>query len=382
MNAKRNPPRAAAWLASLLLTASICIVAPLSCSGGKWPLWESYAEQFIQADGRVIDPRDGGRTTSEGQAYAMFFALVADDRPRFASLLRWTQHNLLSDKTDNRLPAWLWGRREDGTWGVLDENSAADADAWLAYTLVEAGRLWQQPSYGRMGKDLIHQIERHEIAKLPGLGPMLLPGARGFEAEASLWRLNPSYLMLQHFQRFATIFPDGPWQQIATNSILVLLLGSPRGIAPDWVGYHETRRFVPDTRTGPIGSYDAIRVYLWAAMLAESDPLRPLLLNAFSGIQQAITEQGGLPEKLDTVSGQPSGSAPRGFYHAVLPYLEALGDKRRATLLEKRMLQNDHSSGSLSDYYDRNLLLFSEGWRKKRFAFDRQGQLQLQRQGK
>jgi endoglucanase len=363
----------------LLTVVVLCMVKPVNCSGDTWPLWEAYAEQFIQADGRVIDPADGGRTTSEGQAYAMFFALVANDRARFASLLQWTRHNLVNGEADNRLPAWLWGRRKDGTWGIVDSNSAADADTWLAYTLVEAGRLWEQPHYRRMGVELVRQIERYEVATLPGLGPMLLPGSRGFEAMASLWRLNPSYLMLQHFHRFAAILPNGPWQEIATNSALALLLGSPRGIAPDWVGYHESKRFVPDPGTGPIGSYDAIRVYLWAGMLAESDPLRSLIQSALSGIQRAITEQGGLPEKLDTVTGEPSGNAPRGFYYAVLPYLEALGDKRRASLLKKRMLRNHHAA---SGYYDRNLLLFSEGWREKRFTFSQQGELQLQQQGK
>lgn len=379
MNSKRNPHSTMWWLAGVLLTLVMCIAKPVNCSGGAWPLWESYAEQFIQADGRVIDPVDGGRTTSEGQAYALFFALVANDRPRFASILQWTQRNLVSGKTDNRLPAWLWGRREDGTWGIVDSNSAADADAWLAYTLVEAGRLWKQPRYRRMGEELILQIERYEVAELPGLGPMLLPGARGFEAAASLWRLNPSYLMLQHFYRFAAIRPEGPWQEVATNSTLALLLGSPRGIAPDWIGYHETERFIPDSKTGPIGSYDAIRVYLWAGMLAEADPMRPLILSGLSGMQRAITDQGALPEKLDTDTGKASGNAPRGFYHAVIPYLDARGDKRRAALLEKRMLQFNHSPNPAFGYYDSNLQLFSQGWRNKRFAFDRQGALHLQR---
>ena len=46
----------------------------------KWTLWESYAERFINGDGRVIDFDAKDRTTSEGQSYAMFFALVANDR--------------------------------------------------------------------------------------------------------------------------------------------------------------------------------------------------------------------------------------------------------------------------------------------------------------
>ena len=30
---------------------------------------------------------------------------------------------------------------------MLDPNSASDADVWMAYSLVEAGRLWKIPCY-------------------------------------------------------------------------------------------------------------------------------------------------------------------------------------------------------------------------------------------
>src|SRR5271168_2315334 len=57
-------------------------------------LWQAYAATFITPDGRVLDPQTGNRTTSEGQSYALFFALVNNDRPRFDKLLTWTTDNL------------------------------------------------------------------------------------------------------------------------------------------------------------------------------------------------------------------------------------------------------------------------------------------------
>lgn len=61
-----------------------------------WPLWQQYRARFIEASGRVIDhdPGSNERTTSEGMAYSMFFALVVNDRPTFDKLLRWTEDNL------------------------------------------------------------------------------------------------------------------------------------------------------------------------------------------------------------------------------------------------------------------------------------------------
>jgi endoglucanase len=62
----------------------------------------------------------------------MFFALVANDSGRFEGLLRWTELNLASGDLTAHLPAWLWGKDSQNRCHVLDENSASDADVWMA----------------------------------------------------------------------------------------------------------------------------------------------------------------------------------------------------------------------------------------------------------
>src|SRR5213075_2454258 len=111
--------------ALLNLFATMLIIA--NCSAQDWtPLWKSYAAAFMDNQVRVIDRDTGDRTTSEGQAYAMFFALVANDRARFDGLLRWTELNLAAGDLTAQLPAWQWGRDASDRWGVLDANAAAD----------------------------------------------------------------------------------------------------------------------------------------------------------------------------------------------------------------------------------------------------------------
>ena len=45
-----------------------------------WTAYRTFTARFVQADGRVIDySTPTQQTTSEGQSYAMFFALVAND---------------------------------------------------------------------------------------------------------------------------------------------------------------------------------------------------------------------------------------------------------------------------------------------------------------
>jgi len=105
-----------------------------------WPFWSSYQQHFISPDGRVTDFSRGSMTTSEGQSYALFFSLVADDAKEFERIRQWTEDNLASGSLAENLPAWSWGKDARGGWGVLDRNSAADADLWIAYSLLEAGR--------------------------------------------------------------------------------------------------------------------------------------------------------------------------------------------------------------------------------------------------
>lgn len=80
-------------------------------AGTQWPIWEKFKQYYISMDGRVIDPQLPERkTTSEGQSYGLFFALVANDKPMFDKLLHWTENNLAAGDLRKRLPAWAWGQ--------------------------------------------------------------------------------------------------------------------------------------------------------------------------------------------------------------------------------------------------------------------------------
>ena len=212
----------------LLIGSLFMLCATGGCKQGPWTLWASYSARFIDTQGRVIDPQGDARTTSEGQAYALFFALVANDRPCFDRLLSWTQANLASGDLQTHLPAWLWGKNKDGEWKTLDPNPASDADIWMAYSLVEAGRLWKHPAYTNLGRSILAQVAKSEVADLPGFGPMLLPGSTGFVHDKT-WTLNPSYLPLFVMERLAVVDPAGPWQHIALG--IRAVLAPPVGVS-------------------------------------------------------------------------------------------------------------------------------------------------------
>ena len=159
-------------------------------------LWQSFQNHFMDQQGRVIDPNKGGVSTSEGQSYALFFALVADDRALFQKIMDWTRDNMAQGNMAQHLPIWRWGENPQGHWGPLSERSASDADLWLAYTLLQAGHLWHNAYYIQIGQDMLRLIVQKEVVDAPGWGPLLLPGSSPYWVLNGRFITNPSYAPL------------------------------------------------------------------------------------------------------------------------------------------------------------------------------------------
>lgn len=337
---------------------------------GPWQEWQAFADGHVEAGGRVVDfDNEDLRSTSESQSYALFFALVDNDSVQFDRVLAWTRRHLSGGRPDLNLPAWLWGRSPDGSWGVLDGNTASDGELWIAYALLEAGRLWRRPGLAEAGRQVLELMRVAEVAELPGLGPMLLPGRHGFVHE-DRWTLNACYLPLFVLRRFAAEQPAGPWAKLADNSLTVIRGSAPAGFAADWIAWNG-RDFVIEPERGAMGSYDAIRCYLWAGMTSPSDPLHAGLLEALSGPVGMLRAQGRFAEKVDVRRGVGSGTPPPGFAAALAPYLCALGESGLARA-QLALIPAPEKLG----YYDRVLALFGRGWMDRRYRFSADGRLQ------
>ena len=407
------------------------VCATGGCKQGPWTLWNAYETRFIDQQGRVFDPQGDQHSTSEGQAYALFFALAGNDRAQFDRVLNWTQANLARNDLTANLPSWLWGKDKDGAWKTLDANSASDADLWMAYTLVEAGRLWNAPLYTTLGKGMMARIAATEVADLPGFGLMLLPGETGFvhqtaltnqpqqpslEAEAEpaqhqsgkhkneplplpasqsapaqTFMVNPSYLPPFLFARLASLDPAGPWRQLGANIPLLLGQSARHGFAMDWVEYVPGDGFHPVTQQqpsgmateGPGGSYDAIRVYLWAGMMAPEGAMRKTVLEAVPGMSVYLADHGAPPEKVSDQGLPLAQDGPVGFSAAVLPYLKAYPGLTRIYAQQRvRLSQSrDGSTGLYGKdltYYDQNLALFATGFLDGVFQFGPGGELKVE----
>jgi endoglucanase len=356
----------------------------------QWPLWQHYRDHFLDGSGRIIDHTDGDKTTSEGQAYGMFFALVVNDRRSFDRMVRWTEDNLAGGDLTARLPAWKWGKAEDGSWKQLDPNSAADADLWLVYDFLEAGRLWNDDRLTKLGTVLANRMAQSDVALIPGVGAVLVPGPTGFHTSSDKWVLNPSYVPPQLVARLRQQIPDGPWASVLEDLPVVLSQGAPSGFAMDWVvgdagGVHPSP--APDVlaqgKPGmpAYGSYDAIRVYLWLGIADRNTQGVTESLQAMPGMARYLEVSPTPPARVDSQGSVVDPNSPVGFSAAVYPYLLAMGEPKKAKAQMDRVDASlDPATGLYGHnpaYYDQNLVLFAQGWKEGRFRFDRNGRLTL-----
>jgi endoglucanase len=371
---KRARTIAVSALSSVLLCASS---GARGDGATRWPEWDRFVDRFIQADGRVIDLTFDGKSTSEGQSYALFFALVANDRAQFDTVLEWTSANLADGRLGEQLPGWLWGKHDDGHWAIKDRNAAADADLWLAYALLEAGRLWQAPQYDALGRKLLELVRRHEVAHAGAAGPVLLPGPVGFVLSNDRFRVNPSYLPGFMLEYFAAVDPTGPWAEVWQSYARLAPEIYAAGVAPDLYVVSSRGVVTQDTERTPAGSYDAIRVYLWAGMSGEQSQEIVRLVAPFA---ELIRTRGAPPEKVNPATGVAleGDYSPSGFSGAALPFLAALHEDELLRAQVSRLTADAARAklGAATNYYDQALILFGQGWLDGQYRFDAQGRLQ------
>lgn len=234
-------------------------------------LWEDYKRRYWEATtGRTIDHQRDGVTTSEGQSYTMLRAVWQDDQPTFDKSWQWTKEIL--QRNDDRLFAWLFGKRADGTFGVLTDqggnNAASDGDTDIAYALLMAYARWGDRSYLEEARLIIADIWEHEVVIIGGK-PYL--AANNWEKQLQNDRIlvNPSYFAPYAYRTFAVVDPEHNWDDLIQTSYDVLLQSirasfseAPGVLPPDWLVLDRTtaavRRAEPNHRSDY--SFDAMRI--------------------------------------------------------------------------------------------------------------------------
>ncbi|MDB5225203.1 MAG: hypothetical protein JWL87_155 [Candidatus Adlerbacteria bacterium] len=234
--------------------------------------WGHYKEEYLEpGTNRTLDKQRENVTTSEGQSYTMLRAVWQGDKETFDASWTWTKDNLLHD--DDWLFAWIFGKRSDGSYGVLAErggnSTASDADQDIALALIFAYARWQDPAYIGEARRILDDIWEKEVIMIQGKPYLAANDLEKFSSSETAI-INPSYLAPYAYRIFAVVDSNHAWEGLIDTSYDVigrsieLPLGAPEsaGLAPDWVRINKATGELTPTGgdlTTNFG-YDALRM--------------------------------------------------------------------------------------------------------------------------
>jgi endo-1,4-beta-D-glucanase Y/4-amino-4-deoxy-L-arabinose transferase-like glycosyltransferase len=339
--------------------------------------WAGYKGRFVE-DGRVVDPRTGQQTTSEGQAYAMLRAVYMDDKEAFDEVWKWTEENLRV--REDGLLAWQYGGRPDEVSSVTDENTATDADTDAALALLFAAKRWEAPEYEREALEILRGIWEQETTDISG-DRVVTAGswARGDDGGPVV--VNPSYFAPYAYRIFAEADPDHDWMDLVDSSYGILErirasseFGGEAGLAPNWLAL-DPQTGEPLSAEDAVGpragesSFDASRIpwrisldYLWF----EDDRAREVL-EGLSLPRRELEQEDRLLASYN-LDGSPAADHDAiSVYAGVLPGLLFGGDQALAHKVFTERILGEYTSdpeGSYwgedpDDYYDQNMAWFA-----------------------
>ncbi len=329
--------------------------------------WKAYVARFIEPDGRVVDPKGGGVSTSEGQAYAMLRAVWLRDRAVFDRTYAWGTSHLNAGIRRDRLWAWKWTKAPDARSRVPDRAFASDADQDVALALILAFRTWKDERYLRDAAAILADLWRLATVNAQGRR-FLLAGDKLCEGRTC--RLNPSYCAPYAYRIFALHDRERDWKSLVESSYAVLetsatLTGTH--LPPDWIVLDTTtgQLTLPGGKDGAF-SYDAMRVYWRIAMdrkLFAEPRAEQYLTRTLPWLIARWEKVGTLPAVVPSSGDDPADYEAPEMLAALLPAFQrvrpdiAAAIERRLQSLYTRGVWADHA-GARDSYYLQNWAWF------------------------
>ena len=269
--------------------------------------------------------------------------------------------------------AWHWGQDGAGRWGVVDANSATDADLDYALALLLAHRQWSRPDYLAQAKLVLGDILARETCRDPWGRLWLTPG--DWEECRQPLLLNPSYFSPAWYQLFFEVTQDRRWLELAESTYTGLDLMSRSlgkqpgvGLVPDWCLLNDFEQFTPAPDRSANFGWDAIRMP-WRVGLAElwfhDSRSRNFLSQTFLPFSRAQLQTYGKLYAIYDYAGKPleSYESPV-LYASLVAAALAVGDRPLARQAAEKILSfyRETDDGGYfnrpDDYYGNNWAWF------------------------
>jgi endoglucanase len=295
----------------------------------------------MTGDGRIVDTGNGGISHSEGQAWAMFFAVHCGDKANFDLIHNWTLSNLCV--RGDRLMAWRWNPEVQK---VDDLNNASDGDVFHIWALLRAAEKWSG-SYKDQAIKTASDLKKTCFTDWNGR-TVLLPGPNGFVRKGEIV-VNPSYYIYSAFKEIGDRLDDPVWHELIETGLFLDEHGrfGDWKLPADWLSLSFDGSIRPADGFPVRFGYEAIRVPIYLTWGGKGIERRLKSFRNFGGAQSGIGLQ---PAWVDLKDGSfPDYDRPPGFDFI---YDVLLGNQSKLDgILETKTL--------FENYYDACLILLS-----------------------
>jgi endoglucanase len=219
-----------------------------------------FLDRYVTSGGGVVRHDQGGDIVSEGQAYAMLIAEIADRPALVRTIWSWTNTHL-------GRPDGLFASHANGSGRLEDPHSATDADTLIAYALLRYSGP-DQDILHNSGRRVANAVLAHESVSLPD--GSALPVAGPWATSTTPPIVDPSYLMPGVFDELAGLTGDDRWSRAAGAAVAMLdeLTGGGARLPPDWAQLAHDRLVPIANPGGGAGvqyGFDAARLPIWFA---------------------------------------------------------------------------------------------------------------------
>ena len=313
--------------------------------------WAGYKAEFIEADGRVVDPDRDRATTSEGQSYAMLRAAWMNDRATFAATWKWTQANL--QVRGDKLFGWLWSPKG----GLQDRHSATDGDQDIALALLLGAARFQEAAYRDDAVTLLADLWAKDLADVAGLRIPVAgdwaPAVRDPGAP-----VNPSYFSPYAYRVFARADPRHDWNRVVDDSYTALAKCTVQGLPSNWCAI-DGGGAVHSYMTGSGGDnygYDAFRAF-WRLALDAAWNREARARDYLRKGQKVIGPAVGPLDR----GGKPAGGADPTFLAGVIPVAMNVDPDGAKKTLDEVLLPLVHDDAGIA-YFDRRANYYEQNW--------------------
>ena len=231
--------------------------------------WNSFVQQFVRADGQVLDDTLG-HTSSRNLGYTLLRAALEKDQKTFDLVLNWTLNNQRDPDTG---VFYSQTNSIDNEVTIVNEASSSEADQLIAYALLVAADNWQDDQYQVTAEQIAESIWRSETVALGGRR-YLVAGTWTAQSGRKRYVISPASVMPHLYTRLAQVTSDPKWTTLRDQMYTIVencsLTATGAFLPPDWCDISDRGEVLAVSEIGAestVYGYEAFRT-LWNIAIA------------------------------------------------------------------------------------------------------------------